>query len=191
MSSWTVTIFGACTRHAYKPLFENLPAWRLRGGKFRVFSAFFGENHWNRAPIAVKLRRERKPPRRRRFTQIRRRPRRRTFRRQEASPGAARWAPVPWSWRAVRGALAGATPAPVLDALPAARGTWGARGGPGTCVLAGRDPGSAGQLALVLSGPGSAPGRGPRPGSVLGGRLNAGGPPPGGGGPRPLMVFRR
>src|SRR6478672_7675497 len=124
MSSWTVTIFGACTRHAYKPLFENLPAWRLRGGKFRVFSAFFGENHWNRAPIAVKLRRERKPPCRRRFTQFRRRPRRRprrrTFRRQEASPGAARWAPVPWSWRAVRGALAGATPAPVLDALPAA-----------------------------------------------------------------------
>ena len=147
MSSWTVTIFGACTRHAYKPLFENLPAWRLRGGKFRVFSAFFGENHWNRAPIAVKLRRERKPPRRRRFTQFRRRPRRRTFRSQEASPGAARWAPVPWSWRAVRGALAGATPAPVLDALPAARGTWGARGGPGTCVLAGRDPGSAGHVA--------------------------------------------
>ncbi len=41
-------ISGACTRHAYKPLFENLPAWRRRGGKFRVFSAFFGENRRNR-----------------------------------------------------------------------------------------------------------------------------------------------
>jgi len=126
MSSWTVTIFGACTRHAYKPLFENLPAWRLRGGKFRVFSAFFGENHWNRAPIAVKLRRERKPPRRRRFTQFRRRPRRRTFRSQEASPGAARWAPAPWSWRAVRGALAGATPAPVFGCPAGCPGGRGA-----------------------------------------------------------------
>src|SRR6478736_3195545 len=48
-----------------------------------------------------------------------------------------------------------------------------------------------GTLALALSGPGSAPGRGPRPGSVRRGRLNAGGPPPVGGGPRPLMVFRR
>ena len=76
MSSWTVMIFGACTRHAYKPLFENLPAWRLRGGKFRVFSAFFGENHWNRRRSRVKLRRERTPPCRPPSSEVRRRPRR-------------------------------------------------------------------------------------------------------------------
>src|SRR6478735_12564108 len=147
MSSWTVTIFGACTRHAYKPLFDTLPAWRLRGGKCRVFSAFFGENHWNRAPIAVKLRRERKPPRWRRFTDFRRGPRRRTLRRRVAGRGAACLAPAPWSWRAVRGCLGGGdagtrTPAPVLDAPPAARGTRGTRAGPwDRPVLADRDPG--------------------------------------------------
>src|SRR6478609_6424184 len=43
MSSWTVLISEACTRHACGPLFENLPAWRRRGGKFRVFSPFFGK----------------------------------------------------------------------------------------------------------------------------------------------------
>jgi hypothetical protein len=41
-------ISGACTRHAHKPLFENLPACRRRGGKFRVFSAFFGDKPGNR-----------------------------------------------------------------------------------------------------------------------------------------------
>ena len=48
MSSWTVMISGACTRHAHKPLSENLPACRRRGGKFRVFSAFFEEKPGNR-----------------------------------------------------------------------------------------------------------------------------------------------
>ena len=41
-------ISGACTRHAHKPLSENLPACRRRGGKFRVFSAFFEEKPGNR-----------------------------------------------------------------------------------------------------------------------------------------------
>ena len=41
-------ISEACTRHAHKPLSENLPACRRRGGKFRVFSAFFEEKPGNR-----------------------------------------------------------------------------------------------------------------------------------------------
>jgi hypothetical protein len=38
-------ISGACTRHAYKPLFENLPACTREGGKFRVFPRLFDLNH--------------------------------------------------------------------------------------------------------------------------------------------------
>src|SRR6478735_7310638 len=165
MSSWTVTIFGACTRHAYKPLFENLPAWRLRGGKFRVFSAFFGENHWNRAPIAVKLRRERKPPRRRRFTEFRRGPRRRTLRRRVAGRVAASSAPAPRCWRTVRGSPgggdAGTRPGcATRDAPTAGRGTSSARAVPWhRAVLADRDPGpgwgSSGRgMAAVIAGRG-------------------------------------
>jgi hypothetical protein len=45
MSSWTVMISGACTRHAYKPLFENLPAWAGEDRKFRVFPRLFDQNH--------------------------------------------------------------------------------------------------------------------------------------------------
>jgi hypothetical protein len=45
MSSWTLLISGACTRHAYKPLFENLPACTREGDKFRVFTRLFDLNH--------------------------------------------------------------------------------------------------------------------------------------------------
>ncbi|CAH0285558.1 hypothetical protein SRABI83_04051 [Arthrobacter sp. Bi83] len=45
MSSWTLLISGACTRHAYKPLFENLPACTREGDKFRVFPRLFDLNH--------------------------------------------------------------------------------------------------------------------------------------------------
>ena len=45
MSSWTLWISGACTRHACKPLFENLPACTRKGDKFRVFPRLFDLNH--------------------------------------------------------------------------------------------------------------------------------------------------
>src|SRR3954447_11911231 len=43
---------GACTRHAHKPLSENLPAWRLSVRKFRVFPRLFEVNHRFRGHIS-------------------------------------------------------------------------------------------------------------------------------------------
>src|SRR4051812_45426538 len=91
MSSWTVTIFGACTRHAYKPLFENLPAWRFRDGKFRVFSVFFGENHVNPRRSPVKFRRERTACHRRPFQPASPRASLAVRRGPGTRPGGLRW----------------------------------------------------------------------------------------------------
>src|SRR3954452_18314705 len=43
---------GACTRHAHKPLSENLPAWGLSVRKFRVFPRLLEDNHRFRRHIS-------------------------------------------------------------------------------------------------------------------------------------------